>query len=267
MRYFANVTKYAGTGDGVSTSQEAVERSTGRPSGVTRQAKRTMNAVIMGRKTWESIPPKLRPLVGRVNIVISSRGLAGDGDAGGNGDLKGQSLGEKIEGPWVTGNMQDALRVVDEYGRSDCEQLVHDTDSAGRDRSCVNDQGTHSRRASLLNHVVDINNVFIIGGSSLYSSCLTLPQTKYILMTRVTKVKQDEPDKTVESGFECDAFFPLDPDSLQGQAQVWERASEETWRGFISGGGGTWEEQLQPQGTQGDIRWDFHLYRRVADAA
>lgn len=29
------------------------------------------NAVIMGRKTWESIPDRFRPLSGRINIVIS----------------------------------------------------------------------------------------------------------------------------------------------------------------------------------------------------
>jgi len=29
------------------------------------------NPVIMGRKTWESIPPRFRPLAGRTNIVVT----------------------------------------------------------------------------------------------------------------------------------------------------------------------------------------------------
>jgi dihydrofolate reductase len=29
--------------------------------------------VIMGRKTWDSLPPKFRPLPGRMNVVISSQ--------------------------------------------------------------------------------------------------------------------------------------------------------------------------------------------------
>src|SRR5271169_1690094 len=32
------------------------------------------NAVIMGRKTWESLPPKFQPLPGRVNLVLSKEG-------------------------------------------------------------------------------------------------------------------------------------------------------------------------------------------------
>lgn len=54
MAYFARVTKRASPGN--------------------------TNALIMGRKTWESIPPKFRPLKDRTNIVITrTSGLTAQG--------------------------------------------------------------------------------------------------------------------------------------------------------------------------------------------
>lgn len=33
------------------------------------------NVVVMGRRTWDCIPPKYRPLQGRINIVLTRQSL------------------------------------------------------------------------------------------------------------------------------------------------------------------------------------------------
>jgi len=56
MAYFARVTKR------VPKSQTSTEESAPK-----------RNAVLMGSKTWSSIPPRFRPLKDRTNIIISSQ--------------------------------------------------------------------------------------------------------------------------------------------------------------------------------------------------
>ena len=76
MRYFRKLTCGADASDGAAGA---------------------MNAVIMGRRTWESIPRSYRPLQGRANVVITRQA--------------GYPLPEDVS---RAGGLEDALRVAGE---------------------------------------------------------------------------------------------------------------------------------------------------------
>lgn len=66
----------------------------------------TGHIVIMGRKTWQSLPPKFRPLPGRTNIVVSRTPAAL----------------ELPIGTYAAGSLEDALGVAESLATS--EQVV-----------------------------------------------------------------------------------------------------------------------------------------------
>lgn len=68
MAYFARVTKRV-----PKTFHEQVPNSDSTSSSNKEPPAKLQNAVLMGRKTWDSIPPRFRPLKDRTNIVISSQ--------------------------------------------------------------------------------------------------------------------------------------------------------------------------------------------------
>jgi dihydrofolate reductase len=88
MAYFARVTKRASPGVGPSFKL-------GLSILIALQSR---NAVIMGRKTWESIPPKFRPLRDRTNVVIT------------------RATGLNAEGGFLVGSVEGAVEAVAKTG-------------------------------------------------------------------------------------------------------------------------------------------------------
>lgn len=112
------------------------------------------NALIMGRKTWDSLPQK--PLKERVNVVLSQ-----------------------------TITILDHAHVFPSLA----ESLVF---LSG----------------------IEIETVFIIGGSRVFQSCLALPELKTLYITQIDK------------DFVCDCYFPDIPQVFQLKNEKWDEENE-----------------------------------------
>ena len=156
------------------------------------------NAVIMGRKTWQSIPTKFRPLDDRVNVVLSR-----------NPEAKKEL--DLPEGVVVAESLEKALELLAEDAELGCT----------------------------------IENVYVIGGGSVYAEALALKQScAKLYVTEIEKAEPPKPAavaaneaentgstntpppsgaavegaKPAASAFDCDTFFPALPSEFYGAA-------------------------------------------------
>jgi len=174
------------------------------------------NAVVMGRKTWESIPRKFRPLAGRLNVVVTRNAeklLAGIED----------SSEEKQDEVLVVSSLAEGLSLLRGLRQFDDVPSTQDRDTG---------------------------NDFIIGGSEIYRAALELTHSSFPTHGDHGKLRGGEGDsKSViirilqtqvrrmdGTAFECDTFFPLE--LTKGDAgktrQGWREADQvetESWIG------------------------------------
>ncbi|CAI5999071.1 unnamed protein product [Closterium sp. NIES-64] len=168
-----------------------VTSSTSRPG--------TRNAVLMGRRTWESLPPRFRPLPGRLNVVLTRSGqlpaTCSDGDSSAGAGSGGGGTQQDVV---VADSLAAALLML----------------------------GTEPHKSS-------IESVFVIGGGQVFSEALSSPLCEAIHLTRVRRLLPvertalggacggDSDGAESEEVIPCDTHMPaIDPSTFR----VW-RAS------------------------------------------
>lgn len=192
---------------------------------VTKRAPTGKNAVVMGRKTWESIPPKFRPLKGRVNVVVS-------------GSLKAEEMGKTEDGEEliVVRSFEEGLRLLAERRRTTREQ----------------DEQKNAQNSL-------INNIFIIGGATIYKAAMDVDSTFSPLSTsEAIPVHLNILLTRIHTDFECDTFFPLDPADTKG----WLKRDRKDLEGFVGEDLGK-EQRVKEKTKDGDeVEYEFCLWER-----
>lgn len=154
---------------------------------------KALNAVIMGRKTWDSIPPKFRPLKGRLNIVISRSAVTSP---------PLEKL-ESPEGPVMASSLEQAIQYLRQQ-----QQAQEEKEGEGEGQA------------------PKVGKVFVIGGGQIYGAALDLPKEevrKRILLTRVLS-----PDFECDTFFPLEL-----KEGQQGVEQDWVRTTKKELDEFV----------------------------------
>ncbi|KAG0226786.1 dihydrofolate reductase [Actinomortierella wolfii] len=156
MAFFAKVTSKIPQNQGKSSNTPPPAAAAAPAAGTVATSYKQANACIMGRKTWESIPSKFRPLANRFNIIVTRNP---------------KYLDDKPEKdhPMVTiaSSLEAALDLV----------------------AAINDKSNPAPSPSLNDLVIP--RTFLIGGSQLYNDGVRSSDLDLVFLTRVHTVVED----------------------------------------------------------------------------
>ena len=142
-----------------------------------------MNAVLMGRKTYISIPAHLRPLKGRINVVITRQ----------EPDVLQREMQTEVK---------EVARTRQETGK---KQLAGEAET-------VHVASSLPSALQLLQESYgdNLGGLFVIGGAEVYRSALESRESD--LKVVMTQVRRED-----NQAFDCDTFFPVDLEHRQDE--------------------------------------------------
>ncbi|KAJ5365365.1 hypothetical protein N7517_008251 [Penicillium concentricum] len=183
------------------------------------------NAIIMGRKTYDSVPTSLRPLAKRINVVIT-RDTSGSVCESVNAELG--KMKRKIAAKAAEAQTQAQATNAEKEAFNPPTDAVPAPPAVPMTDAIV----TPSLGAALeqLDSVYGaqgtLGKIFVIGGAEIYNATLKMGGEELggravrVVMTNVVrKGAVDAP-----ASFECDTFFPLDG---LNEGNGWRPASSE----------------------------------------
>lgn len=176
----------------------------------------TGSVVVMGRATWESLPPRFRPLPKRTNVVLSRNigfvaqggGPTEDQDGNPGGDRGGNSNGDRNGGQGRNQGRDQDGNPGGEQGRNPTgEQDGDPSESPGREQGRAPGAGNSVVRvvSSVQAVLREFPECWVIGGAAVYAAFL--PHAGHIVRTVIDlEVEGDTfapgtgPDWHVEAG-------------------------------------------------------------------
>jgi dihydrofolate reductase len=156
------------------------------------------NAVVMGRKTWQSIPERFRPLDDRLNVVLSRNADA----------KKAYDIPDKAPPPRQPHTQSSGYILSTGLPTRAQVVLADSLEGALGQLNAACELGS------------SVETVYVIGGSSLYADAISRPELcQRVYLTSVSRLKEAEAAEdgkenagelvACDTGFkDCDAFFP-----------------------------------------------------------
>lgn len=161
------------------------------------------NVVVMGRKTWDSIPKKFRPLPGRINIILTR---SPDYLLGADDSLAAHSLDQALRMIPAVDACTELYKAKQTGGAELFARLYEGW--AGETIRSVTVDAPDDEAGFLLDAMSMAagprpHKCYVIGGAEVYAQAIQDPRCELIYLTEV------------KGEFDCDVFFPEYKENFQ----------------------------------------------------